>query len=242
MSQPQTENTTVTRVLKSFSLTTQLDGNQAKLELSVWRSNTGFVNPRFTIWTGAKGEKPLNIPLSPIIAGSIFRKIEKVALGAPDGKEVVHSFTKVDGAKKLAGAVVVGKESSGVVWLGVKAEGKPNVKFTFETGDFASFRDSENNPVSAQDASSQIAIDWARRACGVLDATIALLTPDFVSTPKENGGGGNFQKNNGGDWKKKSWDNKGGGGDWKNRNNDRSSGGDFGGNPKIAIDDDDIPF
>jgi hypothetical protein len=125
-----------------FASTPDPSGRKAILE---WSSREGC--PRITIWTNIKEDaknKSGNIyaGMNPETFYIFLSVLKKVAMGNPGDKYTIanmSSFRKEDGSvgeKTHVSDTHIGKDSDGIVWISVTAEGRPKLKFEIQISDF----------------------------------------------------------------------------------------------------------
>lgn len=153
--------------LARFTMWANVQGQDKRAQL-VWSMQDG--NPKITVFYNNPDIKyPASSGFGLDTMLMILDAMKRIAAG-PSGKtEMVENFMnerdengKVTGKKKIS-ELYYGKDSEGIVWLGIKdvASPKPNVRFTYVMSDFHNLvrRDGDTSiPMSRSEASERMAI------------------------------------------------------------------------------------
>jgi hypothetical protein len=104
------------------------------------------------------------VPVDPVTLISLFDFISKAAISKEESRTQVQCFIPVrdDSGKivdkSLIGQIVAGKDSSGIVFISVIAEGRPKIKFEFNSGNFNVFKKADGSAMSEAEISSMVAL------------------------------------------------------------------------------------
>lgn len=153
--------------LAKFGMWANVPGQDKRAQL-VWSVQDG--NPKITVfYNNPDIKRPASAGFGLDTMLMILDAMKRIAAGASGKTEMVENFInerdengKVIGKKKIS-ELYYGKDSDGVVWLGVKdiTSPKPNVKFTYVMSDFHNLvrRDGDTSiPMSKNEASERMAI------------------------------------------------------------------------------------
>lgn len=153
--------------LAKFGMWAPVQGQDKRAQL-VWSVQDG--NPKITVfYNNPDIKRPANAGFGLDTMLMVLDAMKRIAAGAPGKTEMVENFInerdengKVTGKKKIS-ELYYGKDSEGIVWLGIKdiAAPKPNVRFTYVMSDFHNLvrRDGDTNiPMSKSEASERMAI------------------------------------------------------------------------------------
>ncbi len=153
--------------LGKFGMWASVPGQDKRAQL-VWSCQDG--NPKISIfYNNPDIQRPINVGFGMDTMLMIFDAIKRIASGPAGKTEMVENFMnerddngKVVGKKKIS-ELYYGKDSEGVVWLGIKdiASPKPNVRFTYVMSDFHNLvrRDGDTSiPMTKAEASERMAL------------------------------------------------------------------------------------
>ena len=181
-----------------------LEGGKYPPTLSFVQQTNG--NPMFEIYLN-NGEKDINklriqVKMDQWMADIIFETIEE------EVKTKEESFKRVLEVKaqflygkrldqpKVVAKVIVGKNEQGRVYLGIAADNRPAVRFTFEANtDWFNYADGNGNPLPTEVVDRIFCLAWVR---GVRASWHKLFTMNWKApAPKDNNGkGGNYNNRN----------------------------------------------
>ena len=129
--------------LERFSLFTPTPGVQGK------RAKLSFVefnnNARISVFTNHPddaGKVPISAPMGPDTFLMFLETFETIVNGPNDRKGMIECYKgeivdgKSTGNKFLSSTVYYGKDAEGLVYILVKAEGRPEVQFHFGLSDY----------------------------------------------------------------------------------------------------------
>jgi hypothetical protein len=155
------EKTYEFKQLEKFTLVTKAPGTEGKNSLLLWSSYRG--NPRMTVFTGVPndtGKGVINAAMNPETFLMFLNMLKDIALSPKEDKVKLECFTltkNTDGSrgeKIHSSDLWFGKDSRGMVWISVLAEGRPKIKFDFKVSDFHKFYKSDGTALSEAEASS----------------------------------------------------------------------------------------
>lgn len=170
-------------------------------------------------------KKPIRCALGPIIGfKALVALVHEATQAAPGHSKQLELLTGPPNKTFVDTSIVVGRDSDGIVYLGVRKKGRPSKKFDLTTDVYYNLIDGQGNVLSPGDTSAI----WAR---GFIDAIDAIVTKQAMETyapydPAQNqkrAGGGNRGNYQGGGNRGGYQNNNGGG---NNYNNNNSGGGD----------------
>lgn len=191
-----------------------LEGGKYPPTLSFVQQTNG--NPMLEIYLN-NGEKDINklriqVKMDQWMADIIFETLEE----AVKTKEEVfkrilevkasYLYGKALDKPKVIAKVIIGKNESGRIYLGVAADNRPPVRFLFEANtDWFNYADGNGNPLPTEDVDRIFCLAWVR---GVRASWHKLFAENWKAPapkdkPKGNGGynqQNNYRNDNGG-WK-----------------------------------------
>lgn len=181
-----------------------LEGGKYPPTLSFVQQTNG--NPMLEIYLN-NGEKDINklriqVKMDQWMADIIFETIEEAVKTKEENfKRVLevkaqYLYGKRLDQPKVVAKVIVGKNEQGRVYLGVAADGKPAVRFTFEANtDWFNFCDGNGNPLPTEAVDRIFCLSWVK---GVRATWQQLFTQNWKApAPKDNNGkGGNYNNRN----------------------------------------------
>jgi hypothetical protein len=190
-----------------YSNVSNSNGRKARLVFSI---REGM--PRITVFTNDAADtdpkQMISVPVDPVALISLFDFISKAAISKEESRTQIECFIPVRGEdgkmidKSMIGYIVAGKDSSGIVFISVISEGRPKIKFGFNSGNLTVFKKMDGSVMSESEASSMVAlstmkclshiymiqfekaiVDWSNRP--KTEQTKGAYTPKASSAPKE---------------------------------------------------------
>jgi hypothetical protein len=190
-----------------YSNVSNSNGRKARLVFSI---REGL--PRITVFTNDASDtdpkQMISVPIDPVALISLFDSIAKSAVSKEESRTQIECYIPVRGEdgkmmdKTMIGQIVAGKDSSGIVYISVIAEGRPKIKFGFNSGNLNVFKKMDGSVLSESEASSMVAlstikclnhiymiqfekaiVDWSNRP--KTEQSKGAYTPKASSTSKE---------------------------------------------------------
>ncbi len=132
-----------------------------------------FNNPRITIFTNKKELTNkendwgrITARLDPMIAFSILNQLADL-VNKPNGTRFLIkniNYPVIDGKRaetpEHVNDVIIGKDQEGVIWLSIKEEGKPNIKFNITFSDYHEIVNGDGTPLTIEEASKLATIAY----------------------------------------------------------------------------------
>lgn len=187
-----------------------LEGGKYPPTLSFVQQTNG--NPMIEIYLN-NGEKDINklriqVKMDQWMADIIFETLEEAAKTKEENfkrvLEVKAQFLygkRLDQPKVVA-KVIIGKNEQGRVYLGVAADGRPAVRFTFEANtDWFNYADGNGNPLPLEVLDKVFCLAWVKGVCAVWHRLFAQNWKAPEPKQNNNGNRGGNSGNSGGGWK-----------------------------------------
>lgn len=181
-------------------------------------------NPRFNIYPNKEGQsKPVPFAADFHISNQVFELVKMVAAETENSRysfsiKAMWQYGKKLDQPTVVSKIIVGRDSTGVIYIAFQERNKDLYKFPFLPSFFAEIEDSNGEPLNKAAASNLVAIAWAT---GFQNMTAAYMVVEGKEPPKRDGGGYNGGGGNGGGGY-----NKGGNSGGGNSGGGNSGGGD----------------
>lgn len=203
-------------------------GEPSKKASLVWSLVSN--NPRIIVYTNepdVPSEKAkINANLDLPVFFTFLEVLNRIIEGPNDKQEIIRNKNFIfPGGKRSEKPVVVselhcGKDSDGVVWMGLVAKDSPKIRFPFAVSDFHQFMHADGTPYSKAE-NSVVAARGYMKLLQLLMTQVAVDT--YVEPPPRDqqqrgggqGGGGNWNRggSGGGNYSGSGGGRSGGGGD-----------------------------
>jgi len=172
-----------------YSNVSNSNGRKARLVFSI---REGM--PRITVFTNDASDidpkQMISVPVDPVTLISLFDFISKAAISKEESRTQIQCFIPVkdnDGKmidKSMIGQIVAGKDSSGIVFISVIAEGRPKIKFEFNSGNYNVFKKADGSAMSESEASSMVALSTMKCLSHIYMIQFEKAIVDWSNRPK----------------------------------------------------------
>ena len=174
--------------LDKFILYTDAPDAPGKRSRLTWSTYRG--NPRITVFTSVpndSGKGIINAPMNPETFIILMNELERIAKNPGEEKIKLTCLTTVkreDGQRSqertLLSDVWVGRDSAGIVWMSVIAEGRPKIKFEFHVSDFHKLTHGDGTAFSAAESSALQALAYVIGTRNAILPHTADIRPPYV--------------------------------------------------------------
>lgn len=173
--------------LDKFTMFAPAPGVEGKRARLTWSSFRG--NPRMTVFTGIPNDTNkgvINAGMNPETFYGFLYLLEKIAQNPQAAAEYILDSDTLkeddNGERKkrvLASSIYFGRDEEGVMYMKVKAEGRPEIRFNFKISDWHRFRKGDGTPLSEREGSSLQAISTVHALRQVFGNLVNELRPPF---------------------------------------------------------------
>lgn len=158
-------------------------------------------NPRITVYTNVEGDKDngkIAAPMDGVTMFAVLGELERMLTAEPGTQAKVDNLVGPPGKQRIISHTVFGKDKEGRMWIGVIAEGRPKVKFTFKPSDWHHIAHGDGTPYNEAEISIMYCRGWVKLMmeliANVMDTFY--VEPDTQNNNRRGGGGGGYNNNN----------------------------------------------
>lgn len=166
-----------------------VDNRRSRLQWSSYRGN-----PRISVFTSVPNDTNkgvISAPMNPETFFGLLHLLEKIATNPAGTIEFTVDCDTLErtadgsqGRRILLSTILVGRDDEGVVYIQVKADNRPEIRFYFKISDFHRFKKGDGTPFSDREASSLQALAAVQCLRMVFGQHVGELRAPYVAPGK----------------------------------------------------------